>query len=86
MRKNSTSISKASSYADIGDFWDNHDLTDFMGQTSEASFEVDLKSKTTYYALDSELSSRIARAAQSRGVAAETLLNLWVLEKLQEQP
>ena len=85
MRRNTSSISKSSSYADIGDFWDTHDLTDFVGQTSEASFEVDLKSRTIYYALDSELSSRVARAAQSRGVAAETLLNLWVLEKLQEQ-
>jgi hypothetical protein len=39
----------------------------------------------TYYPLDATLSTRIHSIAKKRGVSPETLLNLWVQEKLQEQ-
>jgi hypothetical protein len=35
--------------------------------------------------VDRTLSDRIQAVAQKRGIAADTLLNLWVQEKLQEQ-
>lgn len=39
----------------------------------------------TYYALDNALLRRVRAIAKERGVSSETLLNLWVQEKLQEQ-
>ena len=35
MKGNKSSISKANSYKEIGEFWDAHDLTDFWEQTEE---------------------------------------------------
>jgi hypothetical protein len=43
MSENKTSISKASSYAEIGEFWDTHDLSDFWEQTKPVEFDVDLQ-------------------------------------------
>jgi hypothetical protein len=37
--KNESSISKAQSYIDIGEFWDTHDLADYWDQTEPAEFE-----------------------------------------------
>ncbi len=51
----------------------------------EASFEVDIESEVTYYAVDKMLSEKIQAIAQKRGVTADTLINLWVQEKLQDQ-
>ena len=85
MNKSRSSLSKARSYREIGDFWDTHDLTEFWDRTKSAGFEVDLKSEVTYYAVDSALSKKVRTIAQKRGVSADTLLNLWVQEKLQEQ-
>ncbi len=84
-KKRKSSISKARSYRELGDFWDTHDLADYWDQTKPVEVTVDLKSEVTYYALDTELATRIRRLARRRGVSPETLLNLWVQEKLQEQ-
>ena len=82
MKKSKSSISKASSYREIGEFWDTHDLAEYWDQTEPANFEVDIQSELTYYALDRELSESIRTIAKNRGVSANTLLNLWVQEKL----
>jgi hypothetical protein len=85
MSKSKTTLSKARSYKEIGEFWDTHDLADFWDRTTSVKFEVDIESEVTYYALDSKLSKRIRSIARKRGVSADTLLNLWVQEKLEEQ-
>ncbi len=85
MSEGRSSISKAQSYKEIGEFWDTHDLAEYWDQTSPVEFEVDIQSEVTYYALDNTLSAQIRGVARERGVSPETLLNLWVQEKLQEQ-
>lgn len=85
MKRHKSSVSEATSYKEIGEFWDTHDLSDFWDKTKEASFEVDIESEVTYYAVDKMLSEKIQVVAQKRGVTADTLINLWVQEKLQEQ-
>jgi hypothetical protein len=85
MKKSKSSISRAASHKQIGEFWDTHDLSDFWEETKEASFEVDISSEVTYYALDKTLSEQILEIAKERGIAADILLNLWIQEKLQEQ-
>jgi len=85
MSKGRSSVSKARSYLEIGQFWDAHDLADYWEQTHPVEFEVDIRSEVTYYPLDATLSARIRSVAQRRGISPETLLNLWVQEKLQEE-
>lgn len=85
MAKRKSSISKATSYQEMGEFWDSHDTTDYEDQTHEVEFEVDLKSEVTYLALEKTLSSRMRALAKQRGVSPETLLNLWVQEHLQKE-
>lgn len=85
MSKGKSAISQAQSYQEIGDFWDTHDLADYWDQTEPVDFEVDIRSEATYFALDRQLSRRLVRVAQERGVSAETLLNMWVQEKIQER-
>ena len=85
MTRGRSTLSKAKSYKEIGDFWYTHDLSDFWDQTKKVEFEVDVKSEITYYSLDKKLSEQIQSIAQRRGVSADTLINLWVQEKLQEQ-
>ncbi len=85
MNKGRSAVSKAKSYNEIGDFWDSHDLSNFWEKTKKAKFEVDIKSEITYYCLDKKLSEQVQSIAQRRGVSADTLINLWVQEKLHER-
>lgn len=85
MKKNKSSISKASSYQEMGEFWAEHDLADYWEHTEPVEFEVDIQFEKKYYPLERSIVEEVSRVARKRGVAAETLLNLWIKEKLQEQ-
>lgn len=84
MGKHKSSLSEATSHKEIGEFWDTHDLSDFWDKTKPVSFEVDIEAEVTYYAVDKTLSEKLQAIAQKRGVTADTLINLWVQEKLQK--
>ena len=84
MSEGKSEISEARSYREIAEFWDTHDLADYWDQTQPVEFEVDMQSEATYYALERRLSQELAKDADERGVSAETLLNIWVQEKLTE--
>jgi hypothetical protein len=84
MKRNKSTVSKAESYTGIGEFWDSHDLEEHWEKTESVTFEVDLLSETTYYALDKTLSAQMQTMAEQHGISPETLLNLWVQEKLQD--
>ena len=85
MSRGRSPISKARSYKEIGEFWDAHDLAEHWDETKPVEFEVDIQSEVTYYPLDVTLAARVCTIAMQRGVSPETLLNLWVQEKLQEE-
>ena len=85
MKKSRSSLSKAKSIQEIGEFWDTHDLAENWDETRPAEFEIDLQSELTYYAIDSGLSEKIQSFAKKRGISPDTLLNLWLQEKLQQQ-
>ncbi len=81
-----SSISQAHSYRETGEFWDTHEITDFWDATEPVEFEVDIQSETRYYALDRKLVEEVGQIAWQRGISVETLLNLWVYEKIAEEP
>ena len=85
MKKSKSSVSRAASLKEIGEFWDTHDLSEFWEKTKETSFEVAIGSEVTYFALEKTLSQQIQAIAKERGVAPDTLVNLWIQEKLKEQ-
>ncbi len=84
MSADKSSVSQASSYREIGEYWDEHDVEDAWDPSRRAEFEVDIESRVRYFSLDRDLSRQVDDAARQRGVSAETLLNLWVQEKLQQ--
>jgi len=80
-----TSISKARTLREIGDFWDSHDATDFESETYPVEFDVDVQTRQHYVAVDPDLLERLRREAHARGVSAESLINLWLQEHLTHQ-
>ena len=81
MAENKSSISKKKSYREIGEYWDSHDLPD---DSKEVQFSVELNSDVHYFALENVLSARLREIASKRGVSTETLVNLWLQEKVND--
>jgi len=79
-----SSLSQARTYAEMGSFWDQHDLSDFWDKTRPVRADVHLESEESFYAVERGLSQTIQRAAKERGVSPHTLVNLWLQEKLRE--
>jgi hypothetical protein len=84
MKRNKTPISKAATYKEIAEFWDTHSLADYWDQTKPAEFQVNIQSEVIYYPLAQGLATQIRKMAKRQGVRPETLLNIWVQEKLQK--
>jgi hypothetical protein len=70
------------SLAAAADFWDTHDLADYVDQSREVDAEVDIQRRAFLTALEPALAKRVSAYAQEQGVSAETLINLWLSEKL----
>jgi len=70
------------SVAEAGEFWDKHDLADYWDLTREVSFEVDLQRRVFLTALEPELAKKLVACARKQGVTTETLINVWLTEKL----
>jgi hypothetical protein len=69
---------------EAAEFWDGHDLGDFWDLTSEANFEVDIQRRAFLTALEPQLARRLAERAHQQGISTETLINVWLREKLVE--
>ena len=85
MAENKSSISQAQSYQEIGEFWDTHDVTDYWEQTEPVEFEVEIRSEVKYCALEPELADKVEHIAWQKGISVETLINLWVNEKITQE-
>jgi hypothetical protein len=72
-----------SSVQEAADFWDSHDLPDYEDKTREADFEVNLTRRVFLTALEPELAKKVAAYAHQQGISTETLINLWLGEKLE---
>lgn len=84
IKQNKSSISRASSPNEMGEFWNKHSLTDYWDLT-EPVFEVNLESENFYYKVDLNMADQINLLAQQKGVSPGDLINTWVKEKLQSE-
>jgi hypothetical protein len=67
MNASRSSISKARSYQEIGQFWDSHDLVDYWDQTRPADFAVAIRSETIYCPVEAGLAAKLQALARKRG-------------------
>jgi hypothetical protein len=75
-----SSISQADSLEKMGEFWDTHDFTGFDNPaTPDVEFQI-----ACAVPIELDLLSAVEHQARLRGVQVETLINLWLQQKLAE--
>ena len=80
MPTNKSSVSKANSSEIMGEFWDKNDLTQFDDpNTPDVEIHVFVA-----ISIEPDLLSDIEELARRRGIKVETLVNLWLKEKVGE--
>lgn len=78
-----TDISNAQTLNEIADFWDSNSLADHWDKTEEAEFEVRAERRRRI-TLSPEIFEKIEVQARIQGVLPETLINVWLTERLQK--
>jgi len=64
------------------EFWDEHSSADFEDVMEDAEVQIELSSSKIYCAIAKDLLLQVRNRAHQQGVSTETLINLWLQEKL----
>lgn len=67
---------------EAAEFWDSHDFADYWDDTQEVEFEVRIP-RHRRVILAAHIGERVAEEARHEGVSIETLVNIWLAERLQ---
>lgn len=68
--------------AEAAAFWDTHSLADYEDLQQDVTFDVEIEGERNFFAIEKELSASIDHIASRQGVLPETLINLWLKEKV----
>jgi hypothetical protein len=67
---------------ELVEFFETHDMGDYLEQMPMASFDVNLKRRVHLVEIDEEIASRLDKIAKVKQIPAESLVNLWLKEKI----
>ena len=62
------------------EFWDTHSVADFSSHVVE--FEYRSEEQITFVAIANDLLRQLEKQARKQGASIETLINLWIKERL----
>lgn len=87
MRKNKSSkkLPQFETLLELVEFFDRHDMGEYWNDMPEASFDVDIKTRTHFVAIDSDLAEKLTQIAKVRRISSEKLIHSWLKEKINEQ-
>jgi predicted DNA binding CopG/RHH family protein len=90
MPETSTSkIPKFASEQEEADFWDTHSITDYLDElTSVEVTVVDARPHKEQISLrlDRQTITQLKAIARKRGIGYQTLIRMWVMERLAQEP
>ena len=66
------------------EFWDDHSVADYPSKILQ--FEVASGERRTFVAIEKDLLDELENRARKSGVSVETLVNLWIQERLEPAP
>jgi len=67
---------------ELSDFWDTHSSADYEDVMEPVEAEIDLSSSKVYCPVAKDLLLQVRQQARRQGVSTETLINLWLQERL----
>ncbi len=70
-----------SSVQDASEFWDTHSVADYWDETSEVK-DTKIHMIRRHFHIDADVAGKIHDIARGRGISTESLVNLWLKEKI----
>ena len=64
------------------EFWDTHSTSDYEDLMEDVDVSIDIHTSKVYCAVAKDLLTQLQIHARQQGVSTETLINLWLREKV----
>ncbi|MBI5575947.1 MAG: hypothetical protein HY896_06235 [Deltaproteobacteria bacterium] len=68
---------------EAGKFWDTHDLGDYWDETRPVAVTFKLRRRHYCVSVSPAIARKLQKVSQEQGLSTETVVNLWLQEKLQ---
>ncbi len=65
---------------EASEFWDTHSVADYPSNVVQ--FEYKPEERVTFVAISNDFLDQLGKKAKKNGISVETLVNLWIQEKL----
>lgn len=81
-------IPQFASEQEESNFWDTHSFTDYLDDTTEVNVTfIDARPRKEQISLrlDRETITRLKTVARQRGIGYQTLIRMWVMERLNQE-
>ncbi len=65
-------------------FFDENDMGDYLGTMPESDFEVNLKRRSHYVAVDEEIADQLSEISKQEHVSSGVIVNSWLREKISD--
>ncbi len=83
---NQKQLPKFDSLEKLTEFFDENDMGDYLEKMPEAQFEVDLKRRSYFVAVDEELVGKLSEISKREHQPSEKIVNSWIREKISSYP
>jgi len=72
------------SFEEFSAFWDAHSSADYEDLMEDVDVQIDIRSSRIYCPVAKDLVAELRSEARHQGVSTETLINVWLREKMME--
>ena len=69
---------------DFWSFWDTHSTADYEDMMEDVDARIDIRSSKVYCAVAKDIIAKVRSQARRQGVSSQTLINLWLRERLMQ--
>lgn len=80
MKNKIESIPANMTIQEASEFWDTHSVADYPSNIVQFKYKPD--ERVTFVAIADDFLDKLEKKAKKRGISIETLVNLWIQEKL----
>lgn len=83
MEKNkSKTLPRSKSVKELVDFFETHDMGDYLDQMPEVHFDVNIRRRRHLVALEEDIVDKLTQIAKLKKVSSESLINTWLKDKI----
>lgn len=77
-------LQKFDSVENLTEFFDDKDMGDYLESMPEVEFDVELRHRKHFVAVDEDVAERLSEISKNEHVSSGTIVNSWLREKLSD--